>query len=156
MDCLEERNREQSAGYNELALSLLDVVGALGAGGCFSVQHHAASLFRLVRALAQLLSPQLRREAPLKLRAAAAEALEKLAAARQLAPVLLPCLGERAHCFFAIPPSLRIFHCTVPFSRKSRSSLGQKMLSAKHCMGSSAVSTPPFASITVLRMSGPH
>ena len=106
VDCLEERNREQSAGYNELALSLLDVVGALGAGGCFSVQHHAASLFRLVRALGQLLSPQLRREAPLKLRAAAAEALEKLAAARQLAPVLLPCLGERAHCFFAIHPSL--------------------------------------------------
>ena len=95
VDCLEARNREQSAGYNELALSLLDVLGAVGAGGCFSVQHHAASLFRLLRAVGQLLGPQLRREAPLKLRAAAAEVIEKLAAARQLAPVLLPCLGER-------------------------------------------------------------
>ncbi|CAL8469763.1 g9305 [Coccomyxa elongata] len=93
VECLEARNKERSAGYNEMALSILDIVSAVAGGGCFSAQHHTASLIRLVKALSQLLSQRHPGDdAPLKLRAAAAEALGKLAASRQLAPVMLPCI----------------------------------------------------------------
>ena len=97
VDCVEARNKEKSAGYNEMALSILEVISAVGGGGCFSAQHHTASLIRLVKALSQLLSQRHPgAEAPLKLRAAAADALGKMAAARQLAPIMLPCIGGRA------------------------------------------------------------
>lgn len=94
MEVLEARNREQSAGYNELALSLMDVLGAVAHGGCLSAQHHVASLFRLVLALGKLLR---HRQPPLRLRAAAADLLAKLAASKQLSAVMLPCLGARIY-----------------------------------------------------------
>lgn len=94
MECLEARNKERSAGNNEMALSVLDIVSAVAGGGYFSAQHHTASLIRLVKVLSQLLSQRHRSDdTPLKLRAAAAEALGKLAASRQLAPIMLPCIG---------------------------------------------------------------
>ena len=100
--CLEARNREPSAGFNELALSLLDVLRALGSAATQATPPQTQA--RLLRALCGVLRQA--GNAPLRLRTAAAHALGALASCEAFAPTIADALAG-AHWHYS--PTASIF-----------------------------------------------
>ena len=93
--CLEARNRDPSAGFNELALSLLDALRALGPAITQGTPPQTRT--RLLRALCGVLRHE--GGAPLRLRAAATATLGTLAGCAAFAPAFVDALGgARLHC----------------------------------------------------------
>ena len=88
--CLEARNREPSAGANELALSLLDVLRAVGPAIAQAMP--AQTQARLLRALCGALE-RAGGNAPLRLRAAAAATLGTLAGCAAFATAFVDAVG---------------------------------------------------------------